>query len=89
MENNREEQRRQRTDTAKTPVVKAVTTADKTSPAVRSLRKEQTATAKKKIKTETAQEEELNEGLKSSFPASDPVSVVSSAIPTGHAGKKQ
>lgn len=46
------------------------------SPAVKSLEKEQ---------REDIAEEELEEGLEDTFPASDPVSVTSSAIPGGPA----
>lgn len=49
----------------------------KTSPAVKSLRKEQAGQAG------ASQEEQLQKGLEDSFPASDPVSATSSSIPTG------
>ena len=48
----------------------------KKSPAVRSL--ERSSASKKKLK-----EEELEEGLEDTFPASDPVSVTSTSIPGG------
>jgi len=49
------------------------------SPAVKSLERE-----KRKQKQEgDLREEELDEGLEDSFPASDPVSVTSSSIPGG------
>jgi len=47
----------------------------KKSPAVRSLEREQRLRAKK------SKEEQLEEGLEDTFPASDPVSVTSSSIP--------
>jgi hypothetical protein len=50
----------------------------KDSPAVKSLRKEQAA---EREKTPEQLEEELEEGLKDTFPASDPVSPTSTAIP--------
>lgn len=49
----------------------------KVSPAVASLRKSEAREA------ESTTEEELEEGLEASFPASDPVSVTGSSIPTG------
>jgi len=51
---------------------------EKSSPAVKSLRKEQ---AKQRNKSPKEREDELVEGLKDSFPASDPVSPVSTTIP--------
>lgn len=57
------------------------------SPAVRSLEREQ-----KRQHLGSAAEEaeaELEEGLEDSFPASDPVSVTSSAIPGGPKKKKK
>ncbi|MBX3598005.1 MAG: hypothetical protein KF874_10600 [Rhizobiaceae bacterium] len=53
---------------------------EKKSPAVRSLEREQraeqaTANGKKK------KEEELEEALEDTFPASDPISVISTSIP--------
>ena len=51
----------------------------KKSPAVKSLERE-----KRKQKQDTdLSEEELEEGLEDSFPASDPVSVTSPSIPGG------
>lgn len=47
------------------------------SPAVQSLKQEKAAT-----KT-LSPDEELEKGLKDSFPASDPVSVTSPSVPTG------
>jgi len=51
----------------------------KKSPAVKSLEREK-RTQKRKADD---REEELDEGLEDSFPASDPVSVTSSSIPGG------
>ncbi len=51
----------------------------KKSPAVRSLEREQ---RKKERENKTA-EEELEEGLEDTFPASDPVSVTSTSISGG------
>ncbi|NGN44325.1 hypothetical protein G6N74_24955 [Mesorhizobium sp. CGMCC 1.15528] len=51
----------------------------KRSPAVRSLEREQ---RKKEIENKTA-EEELEEGLEDTFPASDPISVTSTSISGG------
>ncbi|MEP9399529.1 hypothetical protein [Mesorhizobium sp. KR2-14] len=53
----------------------------KKSPAVRSLEKEQRA-------QEETKEEKLEEGLEDTFPASDPVSVISTSIPGGPKPKK-
>jgi hypothetical protein len=50
--------------------------APKKSPAVRSLDRE-------KQKLKELKEEELEEGLEDTFPASDPVSVTSTSIPGG------
>jgi hypothetical protein len=47
----------------------------KKSPAVRSLEREQRMRAKKD------KEEQLDEGLEDTFPASDPISVTSTTIP--------
>jgi len=47
----------------------------KKSPAVRSLEREQ--------RRQKDKEEELDEGLEDTFPASDPVSVTSTSIPGG------
>jgi hypothetical protein len=51
----------------------------KKSPAVKSLEREQ----RKQKQDADKREEELDEGLEDSFPASDPVSVTSSSIPGG------
>ena len=57
----------------------------KKSPAVKSLERE-----KRKQKQEgDLREEELDEGLEDSFPASDPVSVTSSSIPGGPKKKQK
>lgn len=50
------------------------------SPAVESLRKE---------KRKRPAKSDLDEGLKETFPGSDPVSVTSTSIPTGRADKKE
>ena len=57
----------------------------KKSPAVKSLERE------KRRQTHDAdlREEELEEGLEDSFPASDPVSVTSSSIPGGPKKKQK
>lgn len=52
----------------------AAKTAESSSPAVRSLRKEQD---KQSRMTKTEKEHELERGLKDSFPASDPVAITS------------
>jgi hypothetical protein len=57
---------------------KAANSAKK-SPAVKSLERER---AKQEQKADL-REEELEEGLEDTFPASDPVSVTSSSIPGG------
>jgi hypothetical protein len=51
----------------------------KKSPAVKSLEREK----RKQKQDADKREEELDEGLEDSFPASDPVSVTSSSIPGG------
>ncbi len=51
-----------------------------TSPAVASLNKEQS-------KDKISAEDELEEGLEDTFPASDPVSATSTSVP-GRAGKR-
>ena len=51
----------------------------KKSPAVKSLEREK----RKQKQGADKREEELEEGLEDSFPASDPVSVTSSSIPGG------
>ena len=57
----------------------------KKSPAVKSLERE-----KRRQKHEAdVREEELEEGLEDSFPASDPVSVTSSSIPGGPKKKQK
>ena len=57
----------------------------KKSPAVRSLERE-----KRRQKHEAdVREEELDEGLEDTFPASDPVSVTSSSIPGGPKKKQK
>lgn len=55
------------------------TSNDKKSPAVKSLEREQAKQARLTLKQE--QEEELEEALEDTFPASDPISVISSSIP--------
>lgn len=57
---------------------------DKSSPAVRSLRKER---AKQIRKVRTTGDDELDRGLKDSFPASDPPSATNTTT-AGEAGKK-
>jgi hypothetical protein len=54
----------------------------KKSPAVKSLEREKRK-QERKSQTGGLEEEELEEGLEDSFPASDPVSVTSSTIPGG------
>ena len=57
----------------------------KKSPAVKSLERE-----KRRQKHEAdVREEELDEGLEDTFPASDPVSVTSSSIPGGPKKKQK
>jgi hypothetical protein len=56
----------------------------KKSPAVKSLEREK----RKQDKQADMREEELEEGLEDTFPASDPVSVTSSSIPGGPKKKK-
>ena len=57
----------------------------KKSPAVKSLERE-----KRRQKHEAdVREEELEEGLEDTFPASDPVSVTSSSIPGGPKKKRK
>jgi hypothetical protein len=51
----------------------------KKSPAVKSLEREK----RKQKRDADKREEELEEGLEDTFPASDPVSVTSSSIPGG------
>ena len=58
----------------------------KKSPAVKSLEREQSRQAHLSPKQE--QEEELEEALEDTFPASDPISVISTSIP-GKPKKKQ
>jgi hypothetical protein len=53
----------------------------KKSPAVRSLEKEERGKA--------GREDELDEGLEDTFPASDPVSVTEPSVPGRPAGKTQ
>ena len=55
--------------------------AAKKSPAVKSLEREQHK--QEHLSAAGELDEELDEGLEDSFPASDPVSVTSSAIPGG------
>ena len=58
---------------------------EKKSPAVKSLERE-----KRRQKHEAdVREEELEEGLEDTFPASDPVSVTSSSIPGGPKKKQK
>lgn len=54
------------------------------SPAVKSLRAEK----REQRKNPMSQDEELKQGLKDSFPASDPISVTSTSIP-GRPHKKK
>jgi hypothetical protein len=68
----------------KTPNPKIPEEAKK-SPAVKSLEREQ----RKQNQDADKQEEELEEGLEDSFPASDPVSVTSSSIPGGPKKKQK
>ncbi|MEP9387955.1 hypothetical protein [Mesorhizobium sp. KR9-304] len=58
----------------------------KKSPAVKSLEREQSKQPHLSPKQE--RDEELEEGLEDTFPASDPISVISSSIP-GKPKKKQ
>lgn len=58
----------------------------KKSPAVKSLERERSKQAHLSPKQE--QEEELEEALEDTFPASDPISVISTSIP-GKPKKKQ
>ena len=60
------------------PVMSANKAREEQSPAVKSLRQEQAAHRRK---SPEELEEELEEGLRDTFPASDPVSPTSSAIP--------
>lgn len=53
------------------------TDMNRVSPAVKSLKKEQAR------QSTISTEEQLQKGLEDSFPASDPVSITSTAIPTG------
>jgi hypothetical protein len=57
------------------------------SPAVKSLEREQRKQAKSQ--TGELEEEELEDGLEDTFPASDPVSVTSSSIPGGPKKKQK
>jgi hypothetical protein len=57
----------------------------KKSPAVKSLEREQ----RKQSQDADKREEELEEGLEDTFPASDPVSVTSSSIPGGPKKKQK
>jgi hypothetical protein len=57
----------------------------KKSPAVKSLEREK----RKQDKQADLREEELEEGLEDTFPASDPVSVTSSSIPGGPKKKQK
>lgn len=57
------------------------------SPAVESLKREQQG-EKKQVSAKQALDDELEEGLEDTFPASDPVSVTSSTIP-GRPKKKR
>lgn len=61
---------------------------DKTSPAVKSLEREE-AKQRKTASKKSEVEQELEEGLEDSFPASDPASVTSSAVPGGPRKKKR
>ena len=55
------------------------------SPAVRSLERERKKQAKDKTSTS---EQELEEGLEDTFPASDPVAIISTVHPGGPRKKK-
>jgi hypothetical protein len=57
----------------------------KKSPAVKSLEREK----RKQKQDADLQEEELEEGLEDTFPASDPVSVTSSSVPGGPKKKQK
>ena len=57
----------------------------KKSPAVKSLEREQ----RRQNHDADKREEELEEGLEDTFPASDPVSVTSSSIPGGPKKKQE
>lgn len=57
------------------PSITAPSTRKVKTSAVRSLEKEQ------KGETTSTMEEELEEGLEGTFPASDPISIVSTSIP--------
>jgi hypothetical protein len=57
----------------------------KKSPAVKSLEREK----RKQNQDADKREEELEEGLEDTFPASDPVSVTSSSIPGGPKKKQK
>jgi hypothetical protein len=57
----------------------------KKSPAVKSLEREQ----RRQNQDADKREEELEEGLEDTFPASDPVSVTSSSIPGGPKKKQE
>jgi hypothetical protein len=57
----------------------------KKSPAVKSLEREK----RKQKQNADKREEELEEGLEDTFPASDPVSVTSSSIPGGPKKKQK
>ncbi len=54
-------------------------TTDRKSPAVKSLERERSRQARLSPKQEL--EEELEEGLEDTFPASDPISTISTSIP--------
>ncbi len=60
-----------------TPPIKTDEQRQAASPAVKSLKQEQAKQA------QTSPEEQLERGLKESFPASDPVSITSPTVPTG------
>lgn len=57
--------------------------SEQSSPAVKSLKQEQAANRKKTRKGE------LDRGLEATFPASDPVSTTTTAVPTGRADARQ
>lgn len=59
----------------------------KKSPAVKSLEREKREQARKK-RTADLREEELEEGLEDTFPASDPVAVTSTSHPGGPKKRK-
>lgn len=59
---------------------KAPKQGDRKSPAVKSLEREKRG---QEASSTDEREEELEEGLEDSFPASDPVSIISTTVPGG------